>query len=227
MAAILFGAAVPARAQGVKLRFHDGLVTLTAQNSPLRTILAEWARLGGATIVNAERVVGPPVTLEINAIPERQALDILLRTVSGYMAAPRAAGTAGVAVYDRILILPTSSAPRNPPPQPGFQGQRPILRQPQFQPEPDEPQEEPGIDDVQPVSPFVRPRNGPGRSQPFPIPEIGDEPQEEPEETEPEATEPVPGNPFGIPAGATSRPGIVTPVPQEDQPRRTQPDPEP
>ena len=32
-------------------------VTLIAQNAPLRTILAEWASVGGSTIVNADRVV--------------------------------------------------------------------------------------------------------------------------------------------------------------------------
>src|SRR5687768_2788930 len=103
--------ALPARAQAVTLRFHDGLVTLRAQNAPLRAILAEWARLGGTTVVNAERVAGGPLTLELNGVPEAQALGILLRNVSGYMAATRAAGTPGASLYDRILILPTSSAP--------------------------------------------------------------------------------------------------------------------
>ena len=230
-AVLLCAAAPPARAQGVTLRFHDGLVTLTAENAPLRAILAEWASLGGATIVNAERVVGPPLTLELNAVPERQAIDILLRNVSGYMAAQRAAGTTGGAVYDRILILPTSTAPRNPPPQPAFQGQRPGTRPPLIvpQPEPEEFQEEPAPDDdVQPVKPLLRPRAVPGRPQEFPTPDAEFEPENgEPAESEPDATEPTPANPFGIPAGATSRPGIITPVPEQEPPQRTQPDPEP
>lgn len=239
-AALVCIVAAPARAQGVKLRFHDGLVTLSAQNAPLRTILAEWARLGGTTVVNAERVVGPPLTLELNAVPEAQALAVLLRSVSGYMAALRAAGTPGASVYDRVLILPTSSAPRNPPPQPapGFQPGRPVMPQPrpvQPEPEPDEriEEEEPPVDDdVPPVNPFVRPRNVPGgRPQPFPVPvpnvqpEPGEDPGIEPE-PEQEAA-PQPGNPFGVPPGTTSRPGVITPVPQQPEPQRTQPDPEP
>jgi hypothetical protein len=229
--------AVPAQAQAVKLRFHDGLVTLTTQNAPLRTILAEWARLGGTTIVNAERVTGAPLTLELNAVPEQQALDILLRSVSGYMAAARAAGSAGASVYDRILILPTSVGPRNPtPPTPGFQqgrgGVPPVLRRPpQIVPQP-EPEDEPEPEEEDlVVPPVVQP--GPGivpRPQPFPvgppgIPTPNVEPDDDPT-IQPTPTT-TPGNPFGLPAGATSRPGVITPVPQQQPPRRTQPDPEP
>ncbi len=125
VAAVLFCCAAPASAQAVRLRFHDGLVTLSTQNAPLRAILVEWARQGGTTIVNGDRVVGPPLSLELNAVPERQALDVLLRSVSGYMLAPRAAGSPGVTVFDRIMILPTSTAPANaPPPAPPAAGSR-------------------------------------------------------------------------------------------------------
>ncbi len=107
----LLSCAVPANAQAVKLRFHDGLVTLSTQNAPLRAILTEWARQGGTTIVNGERWPEPPLSLELNAVPERQALDVLLRGVSGYMLAPASpAGQPGVSVFDRIMILPTSTA---------------------------------------------------------------------------------------------------------------------
>ena len=102
--------------QGVKLQFSDGQVTLSAQNAPVRAILQEWARLGGATIVNGDRVAGPPVTLELTGVPERQALDIVLRSVAGYIVAPRPAGSPGASAFDRIMILPTSVAPRDPPP---------------------------------------------------------------------------------------------------------------
>jgi hypothetical protein len=226
--------ALPARAQGVRLRFHDGLVTLTAQNAPLRTILTEWARLGGTTIVNGERVVGPPLTLELNAVPEAQALAVLLRSVSGYMAATRAARTAGSSIYDRLLILPTSTAPRNnPAPAPGvFQPRPGVARPPQVQippdadPGPEEPsaEDEQADDDVQIVNPPVRPGNRPPIF-PVPVPNVQPDPDDQPAEEDPAAG--VPGNPFGIPAGSTSRPGVVTPVPQGPQPQRTQPDPEP
>ena len=104
--------------QPVRLQITSGRVTLHAQNVPVRTILDEWARLGGAKVINGERITGPPVTLDLENVPERQALDILLRGVSGYMLAARTVGAAGASMYDRIMILPTSVAPRNPPPAP-------------------------------------------------------------------------------------------------------------
>jgi hypothetical protein len=110
-AAFLLSAA-PASAQAVKLEFNDGRVTLVAQNAPLRTILSEWARLGGAQIVNADKVSTAPVTIELKGEPERRALDILLRGVAGYMIAARELPRAGASAFDRIMILPTSTAPR-------------------------------------------------------------------------------------------------------------------
>lgn len=76
----------------VDLQVDAGRVNLSAQNVPVRVILTEWARLGGATIVNGDRVGGPPVTIELADVPERQELGILLRSVAGYMLAPRRIG---------------------------------------------------------------------------------------------------------------------------------------
>ncbi len=204
VAVVMLSCVAPAQAQAVKVRFHDGLVTLSAQNAPLRAILAEWARLGGTTIVNGERVAGTPLTLELSGVPERQAIDILLRTVSGYMAAPRAADKPGASVYDRILILATSTAPRNPPPQPpGFQPRQPP-RLPQTVPAPI------GLDDVNDPGSDTS-ADVPERPEPYGRPQVVglDSDAEEPETD----TAPTPANPFGIPAGATSRPGMITPVP--------------
>ena len=236
--------ATPARAQ-VNLRFHDGLVTLTAQNAPLRAILAEWARQGGATIVNGERVTGPPLTLELSSVPERQALEILLRSVSGYMLAPRTASTPGASVFDRIMILPTSTAPRNVPgPQPGggtpaagnvFARPRLAIPQPpppeeeaepEEEPEPelvDDPDVEPEPDDDAPVvNPLIRPGRFPERPQPFDA-TVEDDPADDDQPQQPA----TPGNPFGLPNGTTSRPGVVTPVPRQPQQRAPINDPDP
>ena len=246
--AILLCWALPARAQGIKLRFHDGLVTLSTQNAPLRAILGEWARQGGTTIVNGDRVAGPPMSLELNAVSERQALDVLLRGVSGYMLAPRPLGTAGVSVFDRIMILPTSNAPAAPGPagrgfpppgaRPPFP--RPVMPQPPVVLTPEELEDNPPEDlppeeeEAPVVQPVVRPRPQQrvfpglipgGQAQPFEIPQ-----DVEPEETDPDPgpqPQAVPGNPFGLPAGTTSRPGVVTPVPQGPQQRTPRADPEP
>ena len=58
----------------------------------------------------------PPVTLELQDVPEQQALDIVLRSVSGYLVAARETAVAGASSFDRIYILPTSSRPTNAAP---------------------------------------------------------------------------------------------------------------
>jgi hypothetical protein len=116
----------PAQAQQVKLQIANGQVTLDAQGATARQILAEWARVGGTKVVGGDKLPGGPLTLRMVNMPERQALDILLRSAAGFMAAPRSvASAAGASSYDRILILATTSAPA-----PGSSGGRASLPQP-------------------------------------------------------------------------------------------------
>jgi len=112
-AAVLLGCAASTSAQSVALQFNNGLITLNAQNASVRTILDEWSRLGGTKFVNADRVGGAPISLELTAVPERQALEILLRSVAGYVATQR---EGGVSRLGGVTILPTSNAVRAPAP---------------------------------------------------------------------------------------------------------------
>lgn len=224
--------AVPSSAQSISVQFNDGLVTVTAQNAPVGQILAEWARLGGTTFVNGDRVPGGPVTLQLQNVSEREALDVLLRSASGYMVAAREEAGVGASTFDRILILPTSSAPRQSAPQ--FTPPPVAQPVPEFEPEiqfdRDEPEENPPGDvapgEERQINPRVRvpfaPPNVNGR--PMPPQPFQPDPDDVPEDSEPED---VPDNPFGVPPGS-SRPGVITPVPEQDQ-RDTppQPDPEP
>lgn len=115
-AAILLGCAASSSAQAVSLKFNNGRVSLNAQEASIRTILAEWARVGGTRMVNHDRISSAPVTLELVDVPERQALDVLLRTAAGYVVTARDASSAGASRLGGVVILPTSSAPRNPAP---------------------------------------------------------------------------------------------------------------
>ena len=82
---------------------------------PCRQILAEWARVGGTKIVGADKITGAPLTLHIVDMPERQALDIILRNVAGFMAAPRTASAARACRPTiAFSILATSSCPPQP-----------------------------------------------------------------------------------------------------------------
>jgi len=108
--ALAIGIATPSAAQGVKLAFHDGLVSVDANAVPLRTILSEWGKVGGTKVVGAERISGAPLTIKLVDVSEAKALESILRSVAGYITAPRKTGV-GPSMYDRILVMATSSAP--------------------------------------------------------------------------------------------------------------------
>lgn len=103
--------AAPAMAQQLKLDFHGGLVTVEATSVPVRVILTEWGKVGGTKIVGAERIAGAPLTLKLVNVTEAKALETILRSVAGYMAAPRSTMAAGPSMYDRILVMATTAAP--------------------------------------------------------------------------------------------------------------------
>jgi hypothetical protein len=100
----------PVSAQQVSVSMNDGRVTLVADNAPLWMVLSEWARVGKTNIINGEKLVGPPVTLQLVDVPEAQALETLLRSAPGYVVAPRATDIPGASWYDRILIMATTSS---------------------------------------------------------------------------------------------------------------------
>ena len=105
-------ASVPLRADTVQLSLRDGRLTLVAVNATAAQIFDAWTRAGGVEVVNAERMPATPLTLTIRDVPEEQALDTVLRAVTGYMARRRAAPAADASVFDRIIILPTPAGAR-------------------------------------------------------------------------------------------------------------------
>ena len=183
----------------VRVTMKGGLVTLSASNATTREILAEWARVGQTQIVNAERIAGAPLSMELTDVPEAQALDIVLRSVSGYMAAPRAEVNLSLSRYDRILVLPTSAPPRNSPaPTPA----------PAFQPPPFPLQTDDGPDDRSGPPGFLSPGNPVFNTFPQPGPSPNDPPPQ------PALPAPVFGAPGGRPLGV-SVPGMVVPAPTQ------------
>ena len=115
----------------MKLQFRDGRVTLVARDVSVRQILTEWAKVGGTEILNLERVSAVPVTLQLDAVPERQALEVILRSVAGYVAAPRRPEHPGPSFYDRILVMavstpPAAAAARPATPPQAFPGPREV-----------------------------------------------------------------------------------------------------
>jgi hypothetical protein len=226
LAGVVVGFAAFAAAQApLQLQMNNGRVTLHAQNVPLRTILAEWSKRGGAKIINGDAVGGAPLTLDLDSVPERQALDIILRGVSGYVLAARQPGTVGASMYDRIMILPTSAAPRNP--TPALAGSAPGVIRPvaprQASDQDADDQDAAQGNDVpvgRPV-PIPRPIVGGGPvGLPGPaVPPVAVVPDNEPQQ--PPTLVVTPANPFGLPAGSSARPGVIAPPPpQQGQPPR-------
>ena len=136
IAALLAFTAVPAAAGELKLSLNNGLVTIVADNVPVSQILAEWARVGQTRIVNGEKLM-TTVSLQLVDVPERNALDIILRSASGFMIAERREPIAGASRFDRVMILPFSQAPAYSPmpaaqmPQPFVN--RPVMATPEFE----------------------------------------------------------------------------------------------
>lgn len=110
-AALAALSAAPAVAQSLRVQVGEGLVTVRARGASVSAILAEWARVGGVNLVNGETVPeGPVVTLQMDAVPEGRLLDALLGDVAGYIATLRPAHSrTGASIYDRVLILGTST----------------------------------------------------------------------------------------------------------------------
>jgi hypothetical protein len=184
---------------------QDGRVTLNAAGATVREILAAWAKVGQTRIVNAERVSGGPVTLHLQDIPEEQALEIILRSVSGYLAAPRADAIANASRYDRIFVMPTSTPPRTPPaPQPAF-------TQPQFNPAIQQPPPFNEDDDDQTPNPAAPGQRGPV----FTFPQPGVAPPPIPMGTPPSMPPPVrPAPSPGRAPSGTAVPGMIVEPPQ-------------
>jgi hypothetical protein len=229
----LVGAVATASAE-VRLTIQGGHVTLVAKDATIRQILAEWERVGQTKVVNAERIGGGPLTLELTDVPELQALDVVLRSVSGVVLAPRATADGNVSAFERIVVVPTSTAPAqavDPPP--------PVFGPPRF------PQQVPPFpsDDQDPaalnrgaVFTFPPPQVTNPQGEGGPMPGIGinpNQPQQPPlfrQQTAPAA--PVSAGSFpGGPSSSTSSPtgvpvpGMVAPAPAPGPPGFPQPAP--
>ena len=114
VAVVMAWLAVPAARAEIKLSIRDGRVVLVANNATVADIMAEWAKVGQIKIVNADKLPHDVVTLELQNVSERQGLDILLRSTSGFIVALRAQDDPNASRFDRIVIMPPSVAP--PPP---------------------------------------------------------------------------------------------------------------
>jgi hypothetical protein len=245
---LLVWSASPSWAAGLTLTMQDGLVSLDAQDVTVRQILTEWARIGKTRIINVERITGGPITLKFDDTPEKQALDIVLRTIPGYVAMPRATPVADASLYDRILIMATTTAvaplrPQQPGPGftsglPGMSGMYggaqgganitqlrpnpPAPLSPGMLPEPADSadqMDDPAIAAATAAGLVPVPALNPGPSAvPAPLMPPGGAAQQKPAPTAPGVGAPT--NPWNVPIG-TSQPGLAPPAPTVQAPPTT------
>jgi hypothetical protein len=217
---LISGSATLAAAGDLKLTIDNGRVTLIATDVPLRQILDEWARVGKTTIVNGDKLTGPPLTLQLVDRPEREVLDVLLRSASGYIVAQRQVSVPGASVFDKVMILPVSRGPvgvaANTPPTP-FNNRQPMMQQAPV-PVPDD--DDPPVEQPQVMPPGMVVPGGvqnpiqipPGQQAPVTAPRPGFLPAPPVGQPNPYVQPNVPGAQPTVPGGAPV-PGIQSPVP--------------
>ena len=222
----------------VQVTMQNGRVSVLAKDATLRQILTEWARVGQTKVVNVERVPGPPMTIELRDIPEAQALEILLRSLSGYMAAPRPSQAPNLSRFDRIVVMPTMAAARQPAttaaaPPPVFQQPQAMMAPQMAQPA------DPNEDDERQVP--GAPLQNPGPPRPvfsaFPQPQIvspngAPVNMQQPGYTPPpgmqlpaDAQKPPAPSAFPTAAPGVAIPGMVVPAPPQPGVNPNQPQP--
>ena len=204
----------------VRLTIQNGRVTLVAKDATVRQILTEWARVGQTQIVNVERIPGGPQTIELTNVPEAEALDVLLRTVSGFIAAPRAVPAAATASqFDRIVVMPTPAAPKPPVSAAAAPPMQTMMPQPMPMPADDD------VDDERPQAPVAVPPQPPRAPifNQFPQPQVvnpqqGAMPQPFNNQGIPQQAQPPVQQPSAVPTapyGGVAVPGMVAPAPQQ------------
>jgi hypothetical protein len=218
---LLPGLALPAPAAAqVEMTFADGRVSLSATDATLQDVLAEWERTGRTKIFGGDQLAPNRLTLRLEDVPEERALEVLLRSVNGYLAAPRSLATARASRFDRIMILPgtprpvaaaatrPAPVPESLPPDIPPMGDLPELS------ESDEPSD---------AAPPVRVIPAPGRRRPTMFSTFPRVTQPEPADVAPDtvpaspATAPPVYRAQPAPPPGVAVPGMIVPAPQDEE----------
>lgn len=114
--AMLSPALAGAQAPPVSIAIGERGVTLDARDATLREILDEWARVGSVKIVNGEKLDDKHITLQLTDVPEREAFEILLRDLGGFVLSARGTNDSGRSEFGSLLVIPASGPlpPGNP-----------------------------------------------------------------------------------------------------------------
>jgi glucosyl-dolichyl phosphate glucuronosyltransferase len=98
---------VVSAAETVQLAIAGGRVTLVARGATLQQIFAEWARVGGTRIDNAETMPATTVDLNFTDATEDEALQVLLRGMNFVLVErPQDAQPPAASRIARIVVAP-------------------------------------------------------------------------------------------------------------------------
>jgi glycosyltransferase involved in cell wall biosynthesis len=97
---------------GLRLTFRDGHISVVAHGVTVQQVLKEWERVGHTQVVHAEAAAAALIDIDLQDVTEEEALDVLLRSSAGFLAIAAQAPGETTSHFERILIVPSTSSPR-------------------------------------------------------------------------------------------------------------------
>jgi glycosyltransferase involved in cell wall biosynthesis len=111
-AGIASGGAIEGAAARLQIMFADGHVSLSAHGVTVQQVLQEWERVGRTQVDHPEAVPTKLLDIDLNDVPEEEALGVLLRSAGGFMVMPAPAPSQTTSHFGRILIVPPGASTR-------------------------------------------------------------------------------------------------------------------
>jgi prepilin-type processing-associated H-X9-DG protein len=106
------GVAIEGAAPRLQIAFADGHVSLSAHGVTVQQVLQEWERVGRTQVDHPEVVPAKLLDIDLNDVPEEEALGVLLRSAGGFMVTSSPAPSETTSQFGRILIVPPSAPTR-------------------------------------------------------------------------------------------------------------------
>jgi hypothetical protein len=113
-ASIVSGGVLASAAPRLQLTFDDGRVSLSAHGVTVQQVLQEWERVGHTQVDHSEAVPTKLLDLDLDGVPEAEALGVLLRSAGGFPAIPAPAPAQMTSHFGRIVIVPPGGPAREP-----------------------------------------------------------------------------------------------------------------
>ncbi len=104
---LLLGTSVTATTE-LEISFHNGRVTIIADDVPVQRILQAWSEIGQTMFVEAGELRSQSIRVDLINVDEIEAIRVLLRQAAGYVATPRSARPVGQSRFGRVFVMGAS-----------------------------------------------------------------------------------------------------------------------